>query len=239
MVVTALLCSGSSMVFFFFPAKAAPSTPLITAAMNTIAYSALAISSVCLAAYLPMMARAEPEVVEASEQNKAERQSDGYGTMDTDVSARSVAHTSLLAAAEDLPVLARVESHIDPEEDLYQQLLGLAMSRISCYGNSIALAACLITSVLAASYISSKEGSLPALQFAVGVCGLWWLPFIIPAVVGLPGASKHDGPPPAVGLGPIIRALSPKTIRAMPNLYKYLVAWFFAIDGKSERRDYS
>ena len=159
----------------------------------------------------------------------------------------------------DAPLLGSPDAHsIDPAvsaaKEKHDKLLSATTSRISSQGIALGYAAGIVMLLLALIPVRAMKGSTDALRLAVGLSGLWWALFSIPAAAWLPGASAmtHAGAV-AVEEGEvtapeddtnwsmgreIVRAwkrlgqmLRWREIKRLRNTFVYLAAWFLLSDG--------
>ncbi|WVF65441.1 hypothetical protein IAT40_000169 [Kwoniella sp. CBS 6097] len=122
----------------------------------------------------------------------------------------------------------------------YETLLSLTTSRLSSTGTALGFLSGVSVLALLLIPVLMLEGSTFALRLAIGISGLWWAAFTIPSWIGLPGGdasskAKEIGRGRAGGLKDawrrIGRMITPREMRRLPNLYRFLLAWMFLSDG--------
>jgi len=134
----------------------------------------------------------------------------------------------------------------------YDATLSRATSRISSQGIALGYGAGIILLIIALIPVTLLHGSTFSLRLAIGLSGLWWMLFTIPAATWLPGRiwpSKlgPDGTDDAWGARKseewsfwreVARAwkklgnmLHWSEVRKLKNTFVYLAAWFLLSDG--------
>jgi len=132
----------------------------------------------------------------------------------------------------------------------YQTELSRATSRISSFGIALGYGAGICLLIVALIPVTLLHGSTFSLRLAIGLSGIWWAVFTIPAAIWLPGPGAHrrgvhlatDGA--ALGdkewnfweetvaawrrLGTMLRW---NEVKKLGNTFKYLAAWFLLSDG--------
>lgn len=91
--------------------------------------------------------------------------------------------------------------------------------------------------------VTLMGGSTFSLRLAVGLSGVWWIVFLIPAAYGLPGVQdtgkgrtgRKAEERPALGDGwrRVGRMIRPDEVRRLSNLFTFLLTWIFLSDGTS------
>lgn len=202
-------------------------------------------SIVAMNAYIPSLAKEAPEVIAIMNQLQALGAGDDVST---DVEGDSDSHTENPTE----PLLARpldVERKHELEAD-YQAELSRTTSRISSFGIALGYGAGICLLVVALIPVTQLRGSTYSLRLAIGLSGIWWAVFTIPAALWLPSTrsttlspSRRDEQSDAQGewntrreivaawirLGNMLRWSEIKKLR---NTFKYLAAWFLLSDGK-------
>ncbi|PCH34818.1 MFS general substrate transporter [Wolfiporia cocos MD-104 SS10] len=238
----------SAMLFLAVPS----SSPVwaLVAPLAICANVGFGASIVALNAYLPFLSRSTPEVVAAQAEverlaRRAHPDNSHFDSDETDAREDQDADDApLLASAgptQDADVLAAKIAH--------DNALSSATARISAQGIALGYAAGIAMLLLALIPVQSLEGSTFSLRLAVGLSGIWWALFTIPAASWLPGPSEVektridedtvDGNGAGwsfrreiVGawkrLGGMLRWREVKKLR---NTFKYLAAWFLLSDG--------
>ena len=136
----------------------------------------------------------------------------------------------------------------------YQTELSRATSRISSFGIALGYGAGICLLIVALIPVTQLHGSTFSLRLAIGLSGIWWAVFTIPAAIWLPGSSTYRGVhltapssqdnngTPGRGewnlwkeiiaawirLGNMLRW---SEIKKLGNTFKYLAAWFLLSDG--------
>ena len=218
----------SAMVFFVLPS----SSPIwqmssLLAIVSNVCFGA---SIVALNAYLPSLARNSEEVTKAAAALADVPRSTGLSeeTEDSEDAGLLVSGTP--------PALASAKAK-------YSEALTIATSRISSRGIAIGYLAGILLLIIALIPVSKMKGSTLSLRLAIGMSGIWWGFFSIPAAVWLPSGSASAEVPEKRGvwrqilsswrrLGEMLRW---KEIKKLRNTFKYLAAWFLLSDGPSFR----
>lgn len=198
-------------------------------------------------AYLPSLAKEAPEVVAIQEDISA--QSIHLGT--THVRTSSLEAESPLAPLmpQNTPVS---NAQIEQLKTKYDHELSRATSRISSLGIALGYQAGILLLIVALIPVTKLGGSTFSLRLAIGLSGIWWAGFSIPAALWLPGAthlthmsnvddawehgestdkpwnSKREIVGAWIRLGNMLRW---KEIKKLRNTFKYLAAWFLLSDG--------
>ncbi|KAI0697197.1 autophagy-type protein 22 [Cerioporus squamosus] len=247
----AALGSFSAILFLLLPSSS-PVWPLV-APLAIFANVGFGASIVALNAYIPTLAHSSQEVVTArAELVQLQR---AHPSQPTDEHADGEA-----ASDADAPLLGRPEAHesdpaVNAAKEKHDKLLSATTSRISSQGIALGYAAGIVMLLLALIPVRAMKGSTDALRLAVGLSGIWWALFSLPAAAWLPGASAmtHAG---AVALEDgevalpqedetnwsmmreIVRAwkrlgqmLRWREIKRLRNTFIYLAAWFLLSDG--------
>lgn len=128
-----------------------------------------------------------------------------------------------------LPSLAEEDLQSRDQEDRPlledKTTMSLTISRLSsiCFG--IGLTSSFFGLILLEILLTVLGSSVHALQIGIGLTGVWWGMFTLPAF-GLPGGRAHG----TVGwnngwqrIGTLVR---PSKMRGLSNLYRFLIAWF-------------
>ncbi len=247
----AALGSISAILFLLVPSTS-PAWPLI-APLAVCANVGFGASIVALNAYIPTLAQGAQEVIEA-------RANLARHTRSADLPA--VPHDSADTASEaDEPLLAQTsdEDSARAAKAEHDKILSTTTSRISSQGIALGYASGIVMLLLALIPVRAMKGSTDALRLAIGLSGIWWAVFSLPAAVWLPGAAtianathslEEDGdnvPPRAAGdeqkwsmtreiarawrrLGQMLRW---REIKKLRNTFTYLAAWFLLSDGLS------
>lgn len=218
-----------------------------------IGNAAYGTSIVCANAFLPGLAREDPEVQVA---HKVVQRVEDH-TADDDELELAQSRASVDDEARRLlpPVipdrvgeaitsisttdLAEPHTPIRPGPAAhYTSLLSLTTSRISSIGTALGFFSGVSVLALLIVPVTLMGGTTSSLRVAVGVSAIWWGVFTIPAWRGLPAGEPSDKLSAAEGglargwkrVGSMIR---PGEIRSLPNLFTFLLAWIFLSDGSS------
>ncbi|PFH48528.1 hypothetical protein AMATHDRAFT_5727 [Amanita thiersii Skay4041] len=156
-------------------------------------------STVAMNAYLPSLARESPEVVEVREKIIAKRQAvdDAHHSNDEDIDAH--------ADSTDNPAAPLMESHSDTyippsvlflhgssEKSEYDATLSRATSRISSQGIALGYGAGIILLIVALIPVTRLHNSTFSLRLAIGLSGIWWAVFTLPAAIWLPARADSE-----------------------------------------------
>ena len=247
------------MLFLLLPSTS-PIWPT-SALLGMCANVGFGASVVAMNAYLPTLARASEDVVQARTELLA-------------VSSTEHGHVSLRQSDEtepdgSAPLLSGNEeqhTHTDSESEAastlrkaYDTALSRTTSRISAQGIALGYAAGIVLLAIALVPVTRLHGTTFSLRLAIGLSGIWWAAFSLPAAVWLPsgrnGKSTHtEEEAEAWGaqgggdereekwsmgreivgawkrLGSMLRWREVKRLR---NTFKFLAAWFLLSDGMS------
>ncbi|KAI0773147.1 autophagy-type protein 22 [Trametes elegans] len=253
----AALGSLSAILFLLLPSSS-PVWPLV-ALLAICANVGFGASIVALNAYIPTLAQGAQEVVEARANLLRQLRTAHPHTQsqpresEEAVDDAAEAYEPLLSphheGGDGLPVGAR---EAKAEHD---KVLSATTSRISSQGIALGYAAGIVMLLLALVPVRALKGSTDALRLAIGLSGVWWALFSLPAAVWLPGASsapraaiilEEDGVE-ASGLPDerdwsmtreigrawkrLGRMLVWREIKRLRNTFVYLAAWFLLSDG--------
>ena len=203
-------------------------------------------SVVAMNAYIPSLAQEAPEVVEIMSRLHAlvdGPNADAEGDFDGNTEN----------ATE--PLLPRsTPSDVERKHELeaeYQVELSRATSRISSLGIALGYGAGICLLIVALIPVTKLGGSTFSLRLAIGLSGIWWAMFTIPAALWLPSTrpitlssprhseqrdtesqewnSCHEIVAAWVRLGNMLRW---REIKKLRNTFKYLAAWFLLSDGR-------
>lgn len=230
-----LLGACSATIFLILPST----SPVwfLSALLASIANVGFGASVVAMNSYLPSLAKDSPEVVEIMHEIQES----------SDIEDRSE-HAS---ESPDAPLITDTPSEERTAlRTRYDTELSRATSRISSLGIALGYGAGICLLVVALIPVTKLHGSTFSLRLAIGLSGIWWAVFTIPAALWLPGA----GATPADDAAPweesgdgkwnarreILAAwkrlggmLHPREIKRLRNTFKYLAAWFLLSDGES------
>jgi len=213
-------------------------------------------STVALNAYIPFLARSTREVVTAQAElvRLRELHARRAGT-DTEVEPTTAEENHDVAE----PLLHNTTADTVHPDVLAAKLahdaaLSAATARISSHGIALGYGAGIFMLLLALIPVTRLGGSTFALRLAVGLSGVWWALFSLPAALWLPGGSRSGArialaEEPGEGedegvqekwnarreivgawkrLGGMLRW---REIKRLRNTFVYLAAWFLLSDG--------
>jgi UMF1 family MFS transporter len=223
LLLFAFIGAISAMVFFVLPSSS-PIWPVssLLAIISNVCFGA---SMVPLNAYLPSLARNSEEVAKAAAALANVPESTTLSE-ETDESENA----GLLSSGT--PVLADAKAE-------YSKALATATSRISSKGIATGYLAGIILLIVALIPVTKLNGSTLSLRLAIGMSGVWWGFFSLPAIVWLPSGSGGSEVPEKRAvwremlvswkrLGGMLRW---EEIKKLRNTFKYLAAWFLLSDG--------
>ena len=209
----AYMGSVSGVAFLLFPSAPTYWTPVVAALLTVVGNMGYATSIVCANAFLPSLARRDPDVVTAVETRSSPLSlSGGAGGMGNSREGEDEQEALLPTL---LPVLASASMsdlvHPSPSDLAHRSigdpapsslrgmqdeaeesrarhaaLLSLATSRISALGTGIGFASGVTVLALLIIPVTLDKGSTASLQLAIGLAGIWWAVFTIPVSLGLP-----------------------------------------------------
>ncbi|KAG8931549.1 Autophagy protein 22 [Tulasnella sp. 418] len=220
---------------------ALPSTSVIwilCALLAIFANVSFGASVVALNAYLPGLARADPEVIQARAEAERIRME-----CDSEPESSSSSTSSQNAYSKAM--------------ETYNAIVSRTTSRISSQGIAIGYAAGIALLVIALIPVIMMKGSTFSLRLAISLSGIWWAVFTIPGAFWLPGGPRLfgsrnkdvneemndvdgvDADDEDWRLGREIVAawkrlaqmISPSEIRKLRNTFWFLSAWFLLSDG--------
>ncbi|KZO90740.1 MFS general substrate transporter [Calocera viscosa TUFC12733] len=208
----AALGSLSATLFLLLPSLS-PVWPLC-ALLAILANVAFGASIVALNAYLPGLARDSPEArsAHAEAEEVLKRQSEGEA--DEDVLASSIA-------------LAK-----------WQATVSRTTARISSRGIALGYGAGILALLLLLLPVTLLKGSTFSLRLCVGLTGIWWAAFTLPAGLWLPSAPPPAGKPQPWSYAREIgsawaqlgRMLLPSNMLKLKHTFLFLAAWFLLSD---------
>ena len=215
------------MVFFVLPSSS-PVWPMssLLAIISNVCFGA---SIVALNAYLPSLARNSEEVTKAAAALADAPQPTGLSEETEDSEDAGL----LVSGSPPALLNAKVE---------YSKALTMATSRISSRGIATGYLAGILLLVIALVPVTMLKGSTLSLRLAIGMSGVWWGVFSLPAVMWLPSGSASALLEKRTvwrqllsswrRLGEMLRW---EEIKKLRNTFQYLAAWFLLSDGSSFR----
>ncbi|KAF5376431.1 hypothetical protein D9615_008652 [Tricholomella constricta] len=252
LLVFALLGATAATVFLVLPST----SPVwfLAAPLAVCANVGFGASAVAMNAYLPSLAKESPEVqqilAEIDSEHESTSSSTGHHDLDNDPSGPDHEHPSS-------PLIQRAPSdEVQVLKAKYDTELSRVMSRISSLGIALGYGAGIFLLIVALIPVTLLHGSTFALRLAIGLSGIWWVVFSIPAALWLPGSesSRIDGADEwTEGVTPVSNGISSdkwstrrevvaawkrlgimlrwREIKTLKNTFKYLAAWFLLSDG--------
>jgi len=258
----AALGSISTVLFLILPSES--SIWVMSALLAVLANVSFGASVVAMNSYLPSLAKESPQVREAyrvlvissQEQHGESRR---HSSLDFD-------HESLqtpLISQYDPTSDTTASSMPSSSRARYHDTLSRVTSRISSLGIAMGYAAGIFLLTVVLVPVEKLRGSTFSLRLAIGVSGIWWAIFSLPAAIWLPVADETEvnceqGEEEGINdgwdgtrisrsenrewkLSGEIRAawvrlgtmLTWSEVLKLKNTFKYLAAWFLLSDGKS------
>ena len=256
----ATLGSMAATLFLFLPS----SSPVwyLSALLAILANVGFGASVVAMNAYIPALAQESPEVVRILDNLQSfEREPSTTDledpNIDTDNASAPLLLGDISAGQESEETIKKLKLVLEAE---YQSELSRATSWISSFGIALGYVAGICLLIVALIPVTRLHGSTFSLRLAIGLSGIWWAVFSIPAAIWLPGSGAYrrgvqhltpessDVPGRAVDYveddkewnfwKEIIAAwlrlgnmLRWTEIKKLGNTFKYLAAWFLLSDG--------
>ena len=214
-------------------------------------------SVVAMNAYLPTLARTSEHVVKARQEIHAavSSETEQPAALRTSDDLEDDASAPLLASQEH-PVREHGQSaETQALRDTYNDALSKTTSRISSQGIALGYVAGILMLIIALIPVTLLHGTTFSLRLAIGLSGLWWALFSLPAAAWLPsgkgvkeahveeeawgGEGEQTAKESWSTWGEIVKAwkrlgnmLRWKEIKRLRNTFKFLAAWFLLSDGK-------
>lgn len=202
----------------------------IAAVFAILANVGFGVSMVALNSYIPLLARQSPEVVALARNGTID---DSVGQTNEDPS-----NSNDDSAA---PLLGSNNEAVDAQSREYEDTLSRATSRISSMGIALGYSAGIVLLLVSMVLVNALGGSTWSLRLAIGLSGIWWTLFSIPAAFWLPGKSSTPDTKSTDGRTTLSQVadswkrlgamLKPAEIKRLRNTFKYLGAWFLLSDG--------
>ncbi|THH13716.1 hypothetical protein EW146_g6539 [Bondarzewia mesenterica] len=239
----AFLGASAAVLFLLLPSSS-PVWPLsgLLAIFANVGFGA---SVVAMNAYLPTLARESEAVVNA------------LAELEQVSSASTIVPRDTISTAEsaDEPLLRHAESDSEDTAVLrkkYHTELSNATSRISSLGIALGYSSGIVLLALTIIPVTILHGSTFSLRLAIGLSGIWWAVFSVPAAIWLPDAAESKDVDPVWVDGErraaddanwnikkeIVAAwkrlggmLKWREVKKLRNTFKYLAAWFLLSDG--------
>jgi UMF1 family MFS transporter len=232
---------GSISSLLFLPFATPPAFAALLTIVGNVAY---AVSIVCANAFLPGLAREDPDVAAALKASQGDGD-DGvipetaYARASVDEEARSLLPETLVPAvraisAQDLADAPALEGSATTH---HATLLSLTMSRLSSTGVALGFLSGVSVLTLLVIPVTVMHGTTASLRLAIGLSGAWWAIFTVPSWLGLPSGPREPlqgraGEWLSAAWKRVGGMITPREIRALPNLFTFLLAWIFLSDGE-------
>lgn len=218
---TGAICA---MGFFVLPS----SSPVwqVSSLLAIVSNVCLGSSGVAQNAYLPSLARNSEEATKAAAALAEIPESTGSSEETED------SEDAGLLSSDIPPTLVGAKAE-------YLNALATATSRISSRGVATGYLGGIILLTITLIPVIMLEGSTLSLRLAIGMSGVWWGFFSLPAAMWLPsGPGSSEEPEKRAMWRQILTSwrklgetLRWREIKRLPNTFKYLVAWFLLSDG--------
>ncbi|KAF7986890.1 hypothetical protein HWV62_12648 [Athelia sp. TMB] len=235
--------TGATAATLFLALPSSSNLWLLSALLALLANVGFGASVVAMNAYLPALAQSSPEVLLLLDRLE-ETSGTGPSSDNLERSSNEAQREPLLA--DGAPPSEAMQS----AKKEYDTALSNAVSRISSLGIALGYAAGILLLILALIPVTSLHGTTFSLRLAIGLSGIWWAVFSIPAAIWLPNGSTTRNPawldsadPAADGkdwnlrkqIGAAWRRLGGmlrwREIKRLQNTFRYLAAWFLLSDG--------
>lgn len=161
-------------------------------------------SVVAMNAYIPSLAKESPEVIEVHQEMlivHSESQGD-----EGRHHSRSLDNSEADPGSPEAPLIPRQATASSPRDSdaalassspsslktKYDTTLSRAISRISSIGIAMGYTAGICLLIVTLVPVTKLGGSTFALRLAIGLSGVWWAVFSIPAGIWLPGAGETE-----------------------------------------------
>lgn len=244
----ALLGAAAATAFLLLPSSSF--LWLLSAPLTICSNLGFGASVVAMNAYLPALAKESPDVLSVLH----EIQSKDHNLPSSDLTSPQYGET---ASAP----LIHPSQELESLKAQYDVVLSRATSRISSLGIASGYGAGIVLLIVALIPVTLLNGSTFSLRLAIGLSGLWWAMFSIPAALWLP-SSGEEGDASALEVRAseawvdedevedmrhkkkwsvwreIVGAwkrlggmLRWREIKKLRNTFKYLAAWFLLSDG--------
>lgn len=216
-----------------------PKVYVLGALLAIIGNACFGASFVLLNAFLPILIRLHPSIVEADS-----REQSGHSESPAGPTESTVYPDAGGVHVEDLGAITPLLRDDDPDSTAIPHLVPTALSpelklstRISSNGIGIGYMAAVLVQSLAILIVVGTGSNTSSLRFVVFVIGLWWFGFTIPAALWL---RPRPGPPLSSekrgGMAYFLyswKALGKTALRAkrLKDVVIFLGAWFLLSDG--------
>ena len=187
----AALGSIAATIFLFLPS----SSPVwyLSALLAIFANVGFGASIVAMNAYIPALAQESPEVVRILDKLQTlEREPSTAADLEDPNMDMDNASAPLLSGGGGSA--AQEESGETTKKRLeaeHQTEVSRAISRISSFGIALGYGAGICLLIVALIPVTQLHGSTFSLRLAIGLSGIWWAVFSIPAAIWLPGSGDY------------------------------------------------
>ncbi|GBE85868.1 Autophagy-related protein [Sparassis crispa] len=251
---------GSACATLFLALPSSSPVWVLAAPLAILANVGFGASIVALNAYLPALARGTKEVIATRTALWRLNNAHPLDLSDDSPSLECESEHPEEEAQPHHPLLSHqvpaTDADVVAAKAAHDSALSSATARISAQGIALGYAAGIAMLLLALVPVRMLGGSTFALRLAVGLSGLWWALFSVPAAIWLPGSSDiepksslslADGEAGGIEEGERERwntwrevrnawrrlggMLQWREIRRLRNTFVYLFAWFLLSDG--------
>lgn len=232
---------GASSASLFLPLSSTSPLWMVSALFAILANVGFGASVVAMNAYLPSLAKDFLEVVQAYSELPS-----SFENQDEDATLAASVDLELESSFEISDPLLGHPIHPSTSQSNYTAALSRATSRISSLGIASGYCAGIILLLVALIPVTRLDGSTFSLRLAIGLSGIWWALFSIPAAVWLPSTSDIDEPESgsikpdddwtfsseiAAAWKRLGVMFHWREIKRLQHTFRYLAAWFLLSDG--------
>lgn len=181
----AALGSIAATIFLVLPS----SSPVwyLSALLAVFANVGFGASVVAMNAYIPSLAQESPEVVRILDKLQTFE-----GELATaELEGPNIDNVSTPLLSNDSSLTQESRETVKKLEVEYQTELSRATSRISSFGIALGYGAGICLLLVTLIPVTLLHGSTFSLRLAIGLSGIWWAVFTIPAAIWLPGSSAY------------------------------------------------
>ena len=185
----AALGSIAATIFLFLPS----SSPIwyLSALLAIFANVGFGASVVAMNAYIPSLAQESPAVVQILDKLQM-LQGEPSTTVLGEDQDTSIDNASAPLLSSDGSAAQGNEGAVRKLlETEYETELSRATSRISSFGIALGYGAGICLLIVALIPVTKLQGSTFSLRLAIGLSGIWWALFTIPAAIWLPGRGAY------------------------------------------------
>ena len=138
-------------------------------------------------AYIPSLAQQSPEVVRILDKLQTIEEEPATAELEDP----NIDNTSTPLLSTDGSVAQECGETAKKLRAEYQTELSRATSRISSFGIALGYGAGICLLLVALIPVTQLHGSTFSLRLAIGLSGIWWAVFTIPAAIWLPGSTAY------------------------------------------------